>query len=156
LLTRGVLAPACRYGDDMPSDPTIHTDSFNDRLGLTITSVSGDEIVGHMVLTPQLHQPFGIVHGGVYCAVVETVASYGAACWFGDKGNVVGVSNHTNFIRAVREGTLTVRSTPVHRGRTQQLWKVDITDESGRLIANGEVRLANIASVDSLGHASNT
>ena len=139
----------------MPSDPTIHTDSFNDRLGLTITTVSGEEVVGRIMLTPELHQPFGIVHGGVYCAVVETVASYGAASWYGDRGNVVGVSNHTNFIRAVREGTLTVRSIPVHRGRTQQLWKVEITDEADRLIANGEVRLANVASVDSLGQAIN-
>lgn len=138
----------------MPHDPAIVSNHFSDRLGLTITEISGDEVLGHMVLTPELHQPFGIVHGGVYCSVVETVASYGAATWFGDKGNVVGVSNHTNFLRAVREGTLTVHSTPVHRGRTQQLWKVDITDETGRLIANGEVRLANIPSVDSLGHAS--
>ena len=137
----------------MPSDPHTSPNNFNDRLGLTITEVSGDQVVGHLVLTPELHQPFGIVHGGVYCSVIETVASYGAASWFGDKGNVVGVSNHTNFIRAVREGTLTVRSTPVHRGRTQQLWKVDITDEAGRLIANGEVRLANIPSTAALGQA---
>jgi uncharacterized protein (TIGR00369 family) len=73
--------------------------------------------------------------------------------WFADRGNVVGVANHTNFIRAVREGTLTVTATPVQRGRTQQLWQVDVTDDDGRLVARGEVRLANIADADRLGRS---
>jgi len=55
------------------------------------------------------------------------------------------VSNSTNFLRAAREGVLAVEATPVHRGRTQQLWQVTVTDERDRLIARGEVRLANIA-----------
>ncbi|MCW2777564.1 MAG: PaaI family thioesterase, partial [Frankiales bacterium] len=93
---------------------------------------------------PHLHQPYGIVHGGVYCSVVETTASVGGALWFGDRGSVVGVSNHTNFLRAVRDGVLEVRATPVHRGRTSQLWNVEITSEDGKLVAKGEVRLANV------------
>lgn len=53
--------------------------------------------------------------------------------------------DNTNFLRAVREGVLTARATPIHRGRTQQLWTVDITDEQDRLVAKGELRLANLA-----------
>ena len=85
------------------------------------------------------------MHGGVYCSVVETTASIGGALWFGDRGHVVGVSNHTNFLRSVREGVLDVEATPVHRGRTQQLWQVTVSDSAQRLVARGEVRLANIS-----------
>jgi 1,4-dihydroxy-2-naphthoyl-CoA hydrolase len=113
-------------------------------LGLELLTADGDRVTARLPIAPHLHQPYGIVHGGVYCSVVETTASIGGALWFGDRGHVVGVSNHTNFLRAVREGALAVEATPVHRGRTQQLWQVTVTDESARLVARGEVRLANI------------
>jgi 1,4-dihydroxy-2-naphthoyl-CoA hydrolase len=60
-------------------------------------------------------------------------------------GNVVGVSNHTDFLRAVSEGHLTATATPIHRGRSQQLWLVEIVDGSERLIARGQVRLQNLS-----------
>ena len=61
---------------------------------------------------PKHHQPYGIVHGGVHCSVVETLASFGGATWLGDRGQVVGVNNNTDFYRAVREGTMTSTATP--------------------------------------------
>ena len=127
-------------------------DGFNNVLGTEFVEVSGDRVALRCPVKPHLHQPYGIVHGGVYCSLVETAASVGAASWLGDKGNVVGVANHTNFIRATRSGVLDVVATPVQRGRTQQLWQVDITDDSGRLVARGEVRLANLATADRIGH----
>ena len=66
---------------------------------------------------PKHHQPYGIVHGGVHCSVVETLASVGAATWLGEQGQVVGVNNNTDFYRAVREGRMTSTATPIHRGR---------------------------------------
>jgi len=129
----------------------IRTAGFDKTLGLELDSYDGDEVVAHLAITPDLHQPYGIVHGGVYCSVVETTASIGAALWFGDRGHVVGVANHTNFLRATREGVLRVRATPVQRGRTQQLWTVDVRDEHDRLVARGEVRIANIADAAALG-----
>ena len=119
-------------------------DGFDRVLGLELVEASGDRVLGRLPVAPHLHQPYGIVHGGVYCTVVETTASIGAALWFGDRGQVVGVANSTSFLRAVREGVLDVEATPVHRGRTQQLWQVSVTDEQSRLVARGEVRLANI------------
>lgn len=133
------------------SEQQIQTTGFDATLGLVLQRYDGDEVLARLPITPALQQPYGIVHGGVYCAVVETTASVGAALWFGDRGHVVGVANHTNFLRAVREGELTVRATPVHRGRTQQLWTVDVRDEQDRLVARGEVRIANIVSADVLG-----
>jgi 1,4-dihydroxy-2-naphthoyl-CoA hydrolase len=93
---------------------------------------------------PELWQPYGIQHGGVYCSVVETAASLGGALWLGERGRVVGVANQTDFLRAVREGELTAVGTPVHRGRSQQLWQVEIRDEAGRLVSRGQVRLHNL------------
>jgi 1,4-dihydroxy-2-naphthoyl-CoA hydrolase len=120
------------------------TTGLDKMLGLTYPEVSSDRVVIRWPVTPDQHQPSGIVHGGVYCSVVESAASVGAAMWFGDRGKVVGVSNHTDFIRAASSGTMTAVATPVHRGRSQQLWLVEITDEQGRLIARGQVRLQNL------------
>jgi len=125
---------------DMPN----LTGGFVALLGLTFDEVSGDRVVIRWKVRPELHQPYGIQHGGVYCSVVETAASIGGALWLGDKGNVVGVSNQTDFLRAVRDGELTAVGTPVHRGRSQQLWLVEITDADGRLVARGQVRLQNL------------
>jgi 1,4-dihydroxy-2-naphthoyl-CoA hydrolase len=127
---------------------------FARHLGLLLTEVSGDVARGEMRVTPAQHQNYGIVHGGVYCAVVEHAASIGAAAWFGSRGHVVGVSNNTNFIRAVRDGVLAVEAVPLQRGRTQQLWRVSIHDEDARLVAEGEVRLANVPDAGALGGAS--
>jgi len=126
---------------------------FDKLLGVQLKEASGDRVVVTCAVRPDLTQPYGIVHGGVHCSLIETAASVGAALWFGERGNVVGVANHTNFLRATREGTLTVTATPVQRGRTQQLWRVTVTNDSGKDAATGEVRIANIASADVLGNA---
>ena len=122
-------------------------------LGMELVEASGDRVVITCTVRPDLHQPYGILHGGVYCSIVESAASIGASIWLGDEGNVVGVANLTNFIRASREGTLTGTATPLQRGRTQQLWQVEIVDDDGRLCAHGQVRLANLRSAERLGRS---
>jgi 1,4-dihydroxy-2-naphthoyl-CoA hydrolase len=125
--------------------------NFQELLGLELVEADADHVVYRCPIQPLMHQPYGIVHGGVYCSIVETAASVAAAVWFGDRGHVVGVHNSTNFVRATREGTLTATATPIQRGRTQQLWQVEILDESDRLVAHGQVRLANVSDPDRLG-----
>ncbi|MEP6599508.1 MAG: PaaI family thioesterase [Actinomycetota bacterium] len=115
-------------------------------LGITFHSVTADEVVLRWQVTPDLYQPDGIVHGGVYTAAIETAASVGAGIWFADRGRVVGVSNQTDFLRAVRAGELTATATPIHRGRSQQLWQVQVVDAEDRLVARGQVRLQNLTS----------
>jgi 1,4-dihydroxy-2-naphthoyl-CoA hydrolase len=124
---------------------------FDKLLGVEFLEASGDRVVLACDVRPDLHQPYGIVHGGVHATLVESAASIGGALWFGDRGNVVGVSNHTNFLRAARNGRLTATAEPIQRGRTQQLWRVTITDEHDRSLAVGEVRLANLADAQALG-----
>lgn len=125
---------------------------FDGAIGLEYTEVSGDRVRATWSVTPALHQPAGIMHGGVLCAVVESLASIGGTVWLGDRGHVVGVNNNTDFLRASRDGRLTAEALPVHRGRTQQLWAVNITNEAGKHVAQGKVRLANIVDTETLGH----
>ena len=118
---------------------------FDQLIGLDLTSVDADEVRATLVVTPDLLQPYGLLHGGVLCSIVETLGSVGGAAWFGDRGNVVGTSNHTNLLRSARDGAqLQAVATPVHRGRTQQLWSVEVRDEQDRLVAKGELRVANL------------
>jgi len=128
-----------------PPDDSELQRGFLKLVGLRIEQASGDRVVLSCPVTPDLHQPFGLVHGGVYATLAETAASVGGSLWFGDQGKVVGVSNHTDFLRAVRRGELRAEATPLARGRTTQLWQVEIADEQGRLIAHAKVRLQNLS-----------
>jgi len=114
--------------------------------GLILDEVTGSRVTGHLVLGPDHHTPWGIVHGGVYSAAIESAASIGASAAVRDAGQVaVGLTNTTHYLRSLAAGTVRVEASPLHQGNTQQLWRVDISDERGRLVAHGEVRLQNVA-----------
>lgn len=114
-------------------------------LGVEHLDVTADRVVVKFTIDAKHLQPFGIPHGGVYCAVHESTASMGGQMWLGTKGVVVGTNNSTDFIRQAAVGdTITVTATPIHRGRSQQLWHLDSTNQDDKLIAQGQVRLANL------------
>jgi uncharacterized protein (TIGR00369 family) len=127
-------------------DPSLDASSaFVQGAGLVIESFSGDEVTAHIDADPSHHTPWGMVHGGVYATAIETACSIGASAAADPSGQfAVGLSNHTDFLRAHREGRLDVRAVPVHQGRTGQLWACDITREDGMLVAQGRVRLQNV------------
>ena len=111
-------------------------------MGITILSASPDEVTCEWEVTEKHHQAYGIVHGGVHCGVIETLASVGAALVALPRGQrVVGLENSTSFIRAVRSGKLHAKATPVTRGRTTQVWEAWIRNEEEQLVAQGRVRL---------------
>jgi 1,4-dihydroxy-2-naphthoyl-CoA hydrolase len=126
--------------------PQFSPSGFDAALGFEFSEISGDRVVLSWTITPDQLQPYGIVHGGVYCAAVESAASVAAAFWLGDRGKVVGVANHTDFLRSTTGGRARATATPVHRGRSQQLWLVEIVDSEDRLLARGQVRLQNLSS----------
>ncbi len=141
-----------KLGETDPAKMTeLCSRGFDGAVGLEYTEVSADRVRATWEVTPNLHQPAGIMHGGVLCSVVESVASIGASVWLGERGHVVGVNNNTDFLRASREGRLFAEGQPIHRGRTQQIWQVDVTDEAGKHVAQGKVRLANIIDTATLG-----
>ena len=136
-----------------PPDSTIpshFTAPFDGELGLRFTELSPDGARAQLEVTPKLLQPMGLVHGGVYCSVIESMASVSAYTWLnahgsgGKGGNVVGVNNNTDFLRSIGSGMVYGTSEPIHRGRRQQLWLVTITDSSERVVARGQVRLQNL------------
>jgi 1,4-dihydroxy-2-naphthoyl-CoA hydrolase len=126
--------------------PPDFTAPFDNELGLVFTELSPDGARAQLELQPKLLQGMGIAHGGVYCSMIESMASLAAWTWLNAHGGggVVGVNNNTDFLRAINSGTVYGTAAPVHRGRRQQLWLVTITDASDRLIARGQVRLQNL------------
>ena len=108
-------------------------------LGIRIEEASGDRVVLTCPVTRDLHQPFGLVHGGVYATLAETAASVAGASWFGDQGKVVGVSNHTDFLRAVRAGGLRAEATPLSRVAppSSGRWRSATTRPAGRHSRSG-------------------
>ncbi len=111
-------------------------------MGLHLVKATADEVVAEFEVGPQHRQPYGIVHGGVHSGVLESLASLGAAIVAMPRGqSVVGLENHTSFIRAAREGKLTATVTPITRGRTTQVWEGTVRDAEGRVLATGRVRL---------------
>ena len=114
--------------------------------GLELTEVTGTRVAGHIDVGPQHHTPWGVVHGGVYCTVVESAASIGASTAVTERGQFsVGVSNQTDFLRPMTAGRLDVVAEPVQQGKTLQLWLVTLTRaEDGKLVARGQVRLQNV------------
>ena len=110
--------------------------------GLKLLRATPDEVVAELEIRPAHLQAYGIVHGGIHAGIVETLASIGAAITAMAKGkSVVGLENHTSFLRAVRSGVLRASAKPLSRGRRTHVWEGMIHDGEGRLVATGRVRL---------------
>jgi 1,4-dihydroxy-2-naphthoyl-CoA hydrolase len=112
-------------------------------MGVKITHATQDEVRAELTVGPEHLQGYGIVHGGVHCGLIESLASIGAALFALPRGQtVVGLENNTSFVRAVRTGArLRAVSTPVTRGRKTQVWEARVLDDEDRLVATGRVRL---------------
>jgi uncharacterized protein (TIGR00369 family) len=118
-----------------------------DLLDLRLDEQSAQRVSGSIAADERHHQPWGLVHGGLYTTAIESFATLGAYEAVKDRGQqAVGVSNSTDFLRPHRAGRLDVLTTPIQQGRTQQLWHVEIRrPEDDKLVARGQVRLQNVA-----------
>lgn len=120
---------------------------LNGLIGIEYEEIGPDRCVVKLAIDERHHQPYGLVHGGVYCSLAETAASVGAAVYAMGQGmeGAVGVSNSTDFFRSMREGTIRAVATPIHQGRSQQVWQVEMSDPSDdRLVSRAQVRLHNL------------
>jgi uncharacterized protein (TIGR00369 family) len=112
-------------------------------LGLVIDPTDEIGIVtGHLPVVDSVCQPMGIVHGGVYAAIAETLASMGTAAAVRPNGTPLGMANNTSFLRPVSAGTIHSTATAFHRGRTSWLWDVEMRDDHGHLCATSRVTIA--------------
>jgi 1,4-dihydroxy-2-naphthoyl-CoA hydrolase len=117
---------------------------FNGVLGFNLLECTAQRVLAELTVSERHHQPWGIVHGGVYCSIIETVCSLGAQL-AQTGGFVVGVDNHTSFLKATRAGTLRASARPLAAGKRTQLWEANIENAAGELVATGRVRLMTIA-----------
>ena len=129
-------------GVDLAPILNEHLDGWNRAMGLRFVQVLPEEIIAELEIDGRHRQPYGLVHGGVYASMVETVTSGGAALDARTHGaSAVGLDNSTSFLHAVREGRLRATARPLSRGRRTQLWEAVITDGGERTVAVGRVRL---------------
>jgi 1,4-dihydroxy-2-naphthoyl-CoA hydrolase len=121
-------------------------------MGVTITHATQDEVRAELTVGPEHLQSYGIVHGGVHCGLIESLASIGAALFALPRGqSVVGLENNTSFVRAVRAGArLRAVSTPITRGRRTQVWEARVLDDKDQIVATGRVRLLCLESDQAL------
>ena len=126
-----------------PGGPLPTQRTFDALYGLELEQAGGDEVRARIAIDDRHLQPMGLVHGGVYAAMAESMASYGTALGTGQEKFVAGLSNHTSFLRPVFEGdTVSAVATPRHRGASTWVWEVECVDGQGRPCALVRVTIA--------------
>jgi uncharacterized protein (TIGR00369 family) len=121
----------------------VTSETLDSHLGFEVIEVKEDSARARVPVTNRVLQPYGLVHGGVYAALAESLASIATAAAVWDDGNIaVGLSNQTSFLRPATEGHVNATGTRRHRGRTTWIWDIDMTDDQGRLCATTRVTLA--------------
>lgn len=128
----------------MRQELPFELDQGFDRLyGLEVTRIGDGVMHGRVPVGDRIKQPAGLVHGGIYAAVAESLATTGTALTvIGDGDTAMGMSNQTSFLRPVVEGHVNAEARARHRGRTTWVWEVELSDDAGRLCALSRVTVA--------------
>lgn len=123
-------------------DDIVTENTMVEHLGIKITELGEDYIVGTMPVDNRTKQPFGILHGGASVALAETLASYGGYLTIdSEKYHVVGVEINANHLKMAKEGNVTGKCTPIKRGRSTQVWQTEIKNDKGELICISRITL---------------
>ncbi|HXR28608.1 MAG TPA: PaaI family thioesterase [Solirubrobacteraceae bacterium] len=131
----------------MPPPGSDHLDAvmqgFDRLYGLQLLACSDTEVRARVSVRAELKQPAGLLHGGVYAAMAESMASLATALAVYEQGELaMGLSNNTSFLRPVTEGTVHAHATRVHRGRTTWVWDVRFSDDADRTCAVTRMTIA--------------
>src|ERR1700735_3608922 len=116
--------------------------SIHELLDVEILEAGPERVVMRLPVTWKVHQPYGILHGGVSALLAESAASFGAALAAEPGRSVVGIELNASHLRSVRDGHLTAEATPVRVGRTIQVWRISLTDDEGRSICEARCTLS--------------
>ncbi len=111
---------------------------LDQKLGIEIVDYDPDRLVATMPVEGNT-QPFGLLHGGATCALVETIGSWAAILGVGPEQRAVGIELNASYVRSPRSGTVTAVCTPVRRGRTLATFLIDVTDDEGRTTATARL-----------------
>jgi uncharacterized protein (TIGR00369 family) len=134
-------------GRDESSFPDAQP-SINDLLDVETIEAGPERVVMRVPVDWRVHQPFGILHGGVSALLAESAASLGAFLAAGRERRVVGIELNASHLRSLSEGHLTAVAIPVRVGRTVQVWRIGLTDDEGRPICEARCTLAVLAAPD--------
>ena len=129
--------------DTSPIDLEL-SGSIHGQLGVEIIEMAPERVILSVPVGPRVHQPFGILHGGVSALIAESAASMGGMLNVADGKVCVGTEISASHLRSMASGTLTATATPIRVGRTMQVWRIELTDEGGRLICDAKCSLAVI------------
>ena len=111
-------------------------------LDVEVVEAGPEKVVLRLPVDWKVHQPYGILHGGVSALLAESAASFGAALNVGPDRQVVGIELNASHLRSLRDGHLTATATPLRAGRTVQVWAIGLTDDAGRAICEARCTLA--------------
>src|SRR5271165_6907981 len=128
-----------------PGDGLVLPDgsaSIHELLDVEILEATSERVVMRLPVDWRVHQPYGILHGGVSALLAESAASFGAALAAGPDRSVVGTELNASHLRSLRDGHLTADATPIRVGRTVQVWRISLTDDDGRAICEARCSLA--------------
>src|SRR5437899_10171716 len=130
-------------GQDFSQQMNELPEGWLQAMGVTITLATQNEVRAELTVGAEHLQGYGILHGGVHCGLIESLASIGAALYALPRGqSVVGLENNTSFVRAGRTGAkLHAVSTPITRGKRTQVWEARVLDAEDKIVATGRVRL---------------
>lgn len=116
---------------------------FDGLLGYAELLHGDGEMRARIPVRPELLQPFGLVHGGVYASVAESLASIGTFLGVSDRGmHAMGLSNQTSFVRPITSGHINMVARAIHRGGTTWIWECEVRDDDDRLCAVTRMTIA--------------
>ena len=127
-----------------PLPPGFDPHNIHELLGVETLEAGPERVVMRLPVDWRVHQPYGILHGGVSALLAESAASFGAALAAGPDRRVVGIELNASHLRALRDGHLTAEATPIRVGRTVQVWRIALRDDDGRPICDAKCTLAVI------------
>ena len=135
-----------KAGFDLSTLNFINTDYMGKHLGIEFVEAGEGYLIARMPVDNRTRQPFGILHGGASVVLAETLGSVASWMMLDDpeKQSAVGLEINANHIRSVREGWVYGRCTPIHTGRTTQIWDIRITDEQNKLVCVSRLTIAII------------
>jgi 1,4-dihydroxy-2-naphthoyl-CoA hydrolase len=124
-------------------EPVPYERTFDALYGLEIIEATGESASARVRIDDRHRQLLGLVHGGVYAAIAESLTSIATWVGVGDEDSVtMGMSNHTTFLRPATGGTISARATPRHKGRTTWIWDIEFVDDEERVVAISRMTIA--------------
>jgi 1,4-dihydroxy-2-naphthoyl-CoA hydrolase len=120
-----------------------YENTFDALYGLEVLDLSEERVTARVPVADKVKQPMGLVHGGLYASIAESITSVATATVVAADGMIAtGMSNQTSFLRPITDGTVHATAVRRHRGRTTWMWDVEITDDDGRLCAVSRMTIA--------------